>query len=103
MNNLNFIYPEIFISLSIMFLLLLGVFKKKGSDLVFTLSAFVLLIALGTLINFPSDQNFFLFNDSYKIDQLSTFMKMVTIISGIFETSLTISPCSTLLTTFTIF
>ena len=28
-NNLNFIYPEIFISLSIMFLLLLGVFKKE--------------------------------------------------------------------------
>jgi len=84
MNNLNFIYPEIFISLSIMFLLLLGVFKKKSSDLVFTLSAVVLLIALGTLINFPSDQNFFLFNDSYKIDHLSTFMKMVTIISGIF-------------------
>ncbi len=29
MDNLNFIYPEIFISLSIMFLLILGVFKKK--------------------------------------------------------------------------
>ena len=28
MNNLNFILPEIFISLSIMFLLILGVFKK---------------------------------------------------------------------------
>ena len=30
MNNLNFIYPEIFISLSILFLLVLGVFKKKA-------------------------------------------------------------------------
>jgi NADH-quinone oxidoreductase subunit N len=30
MNNLNFISPEIFISLSIMFLLILGVFKKKA-------------------------------------------------------------------------
>ena len=28
MENLNFIYPEIFISLGIMFLLILGVFKK---------------------------------------------------------------------------
>ena len=32
MNNLNFISPEIFISLSIMFLLILGVFKKNGSS-----------------------------------------------------------------------
>ena len=38
-DNLNFIYPEIFISLSIMFLLLLGVFKKNSTsfsvDLIF--------------------------------------------------------------------
>ena len=84
MNNLNFIYPEIFISLGIMFLLILGVFKKKSSNLVFTLSIVILLTTLGFLINFPSDQEFYLFNASYKIDQLSTFMKIVTIISGIF-------------------
>jgi NADH:ubiquinone oxidoreductase subunit 2 (chain N) len=84
MNNLNFIYPEIFISLSMMFLLIIGVFKKKSSDLVFLLSAVTLLISLGALIKFPSDQELFLFNESYKIDQLSTFMKIVTIISGIF-------------------
>ena len=29
MTDLNYIYSEIFISLSIMFLLLFGVFKKK--------------------------------------------------------------------------
>ena len=29
MENLEFIFPEIFVSLSIMFLLILGVFKKK--------------------------------------------------------------------------
>ena len=29
MNNIDFISPEIFISLAIMFLLILGVFKKK--------------------------------------------------------------------------
>ena len=84
MINLNFIYPEIFISLGIMFVLILGVFKKKSSNLIFVLSIFILFICLGFLINFPSNQNFYLFNDSYKIDQLSTFMKMVTIISGIF-------------------
>tara|TARA_B100000579_G_scaffold384972_1_gene355778 strand:+ start:15 stop:1433 length:1419 start_codon:yes stop_codon:yes gene_type:complete len=84
MNNLNFIYPEIFISLGIMFVLILGVFKKKSSNLVFVLSIFILLISLGFLINFPSNKDFYLFNDGYKIDQLSIFMKIVTIVSGIF-------------------
>ena len=37
MSNLNFISAEIFISLSIMFLLILGVFKKNSSSLVHNL------------------------------------------------------------------
>ena len=38
MDNLNFISPEIFISLSIMFLLIFGVFKKNSSNLIHNLS-----------------------------------------------------------------
>ena len=84
MENINFILPEIFISLGIMFLLMLGVFKKNSSGIVYTLSIIILLITLGLIINFPSGQEIYLFNNSYKIDQLSTFMKIITIISGIF-------------------
>ena len=84
MENINFILPEIFISLGIMFLLMLGVFKKNSSGIVYTLSVVILLITLGLIINFPSGQEIYLFNNSYKIDQLSIFMKIVTIISGIF-------------------
>ncbi len=84
MENINFILPEIFISLGIMFLLMLGVFKKNSSGIVYTLSVVILLITLGLIINFPSDQEIYLFNNSYKIDHLSTFMKIITIISGIF-------------------
>ena len=84
MENINFILPEIFISLGIMFLLMVGVFKKNSSAIVYTLSIVVLLITLGLIINFPSNQEMYLFNSSYKIDQLSTFMKIITIISGIF-------------------
>ena len=84
MENINFILPEIFISLVIMFLLMLGVFKKNGSSIVYILSIVTLLITLGLIINFPSGQEVYLFNNSYKIDQLSTFMKIITIISGIF-------------------
>ena len=84
MENINFILPEIFISLGIMFLLMLGVFKKNSSGIVYTLSVVILLITLGLIINFPSGQEIYLFNNSYKIDHLSTFMKIITIISGIF-------------------
>ena len=84
MENINFILPEIFISLGIMFLLMLGVFKKNSTDIVYTLSVVILLITLGLIINFPSGQEIYLFNNSYKIDHLSTFMKIITIISGIF-------------------
>ena len=37
MNDLNFIAPELFISLSIMFLLILGVFKENSSSLIHNL------------------------------------------------------------------
>ena len=84
MENINFILPEIFISLGIMFLLMVGVFKKNSSAIVYILSIVVLLITLGLIVNFPSNQEMYLFNSSYKIDQLSTFMKIITIISGIF-------------------
>ena len=84
MENINFILPEIFISLGIMFLLMVGVFKKNSSVIVYFLSIVVLLISLGLVVNFPSNQEVYLFNSSYKIDQLSTFMKVITIISGIF-------------------
>ncbi len=84
MDNINFIIPEIFISLSIMFLLMLGVYKKNSSSLVYILSVLTLVICLGLIINFPQYQESYLFNNSYIIDELSIFMKAITIISGIF-------------------
>ena len=83
-DNLNFIYPEIFISLSIMFLLLLGVFKKKSSNLVYNLSIVFLIFSLALIFNHPPESNLNLFNDSYKIDFFSSFMKILTLCSGIF-------------------
>ena len=84
MENINFIFPEIFISLSIMFLLVFGVFKKNSSNLIYLLSTITLIISLGLIFNLPQHEEIYLFNNSYKIDQLSIFMKIITIISGIF-------------------
>ena len=84
MVNLNFIYPEIFLSISIMALLIIGVFKKNSSNLIFNLSIISLLGSLALIFNFPINTNIELFNNSYKIDYLSSFMKILTVSSGIF-------------------
>jgi NADH-quinone oxidoreductase subunit N len=84
MDNINFISPEIFISLSIMFLLLLGVFKKKSQNLIHNLSVLSLLITGVLIYNNHIDKNIFLFNSSYIVDDLSSFMKILTVISGAF-------------------
>ena len=83
MENLNYVLPEIFISLSIMFLLILGVFKKDSSVLINNLSLIVLFIAAVITFNETIDvKNFFLFNGSVVIDYLSSFMKIVTLLSA---------------------
>ena len=84
MNNISFILPELFISLSLMFLLIAGVFKKNSSTLVYNLSIFSLIILLALVINLFSIKETFLFSKSYIVDDLSTFMKMLTIGSAIF-------------------
>jgi len=84
MINLIFIYSEFFLCLSIMILLIIGVFKKNSSNLIYNLSIISLLICLALIFNFPISENVELFRNSYKIDYLSSFMKILTILSGIF-------------------
>ena len=83
MENLNLILPEIFISLSIMFLLILGVFKKDSSYITFNLSLFVILItAIITINETFSVSRETLFNQSVVIDYMSSLMKLITLIGG---------------------
>ena len=82
MNNLNLILPEIFISLSIMFSLILGVFKKNSSNIIHYLSIVCLLITGILIINNPSGTQVTLFSGSFIIDNLSSFMKILTILGG---------------------
>ena len=85
MENLELVLPEIFLSISIMFLLILGVFKKNSSKLIQTISLIVLLIT--TMITFNetlSIEKTLLFNNSIIVDYLSSFMKIITLISAFF-------------------
>ena len=88
MDNLNFILPEVFISFSIMFLLLLGVYKKNSSNIVHNLVVSSLLITGILIFNNSLDQNISLFNDGYVVDSLSSFMKILTILGGVFVLSI---------------
>ena len=83
MNNLNLVLPEIFISLSIMFLLVLGVFKKDSSKLIFNMSLLVLFItAIITLNETYSVNRITLFNEGVVIDYMSSLMKIITLIGA---------------------
>ena len=83
-TDIYYVIPEIFISLSLMFLLLLGVFKKNGSSTVYSLSILILIISIPLILNVPSTTELLIFNKSYKIDYLSNFIKILIVISTLF-------------------
>jgi len=83
MENLHFVLPEIFISLSIMFLLILGVFKKNSSILIHNLSLIILFITAVITFNETIDiKKIFLFKGSVVIDYLSSLMKIITLLAA---------------------
>ena len=84
MENFQYILPEIFISISIMLFLLVGVFKKNSASLIYNSSNISLVILLALIINLSSLDTIYLFNNSYLIDNLSNYMKIILVGSGIF-------------------
>ncbi len=83
MNNIELVLPEIFLSLGIMFLLILGVFKKDSSKIVQNISLIFLLVTAVIVFNETvSIKKIFLFNDSIIIDYLSSFMKIITLVAA---------------------
>ena len=83
MENLQLVFPEIFLSLSVMFLLILGVFKKNSSKLIQNITLIILLItAVITFNETISVSEEKLFNKSVIIDYLSSFMKIITLLAA---------------------
>ena len=83
MQTIIYILPEIFLSLSIMTLLMIGVFLKKAFKLVNLLSVITLFFATVLVLNQPAETEK-IFDDSYIIDSLSMFMKVLTLLFGSF-------------------
>ena len=83
MINLNLVFSEIFLSISIMIFLIIGVYKKNSSTIVYNLSILSLIIILVLNFNLFNFKDTLLFSNGYVIDSLSTFMKFLVVISGI--------------------
>ena len=84
MDQLNLIFPELFLIISIMILLMIGVFFKNSFNLVFKLATLSLLIAIVLLFNISFDESSQIFNNSFTVDYLSLFMKVLTLLSCVF-------------------
>jgi len=83
MQTIVYILPELFLSIAIMFLLMLGVFIKKSFKLVNLLTILSLIFAIALILNQPNEI-IKIFNGSYIIDKLSIFMKVLTLLFCVF-------------------
>jgi NADH-quinone oxidoreductase subunit N len=79
MQTIFYILPELFLSLSILSLLMIGVFKKKGFKLVYLLTLLCLIFSIILILNQPNEI-LKIFNDSYITDRLSILMKALTVL-----------------------
>ena len=79
MQTITYILPELFLSLSIMFLLMVGVFIKNSFKLVNLLTLLILLFTIILVLNQPNEI-IKIFNNSYIIDKLSIYMKALTLL-----------------------
>ena len=70
MQTVLYILPELFLSFSIMTLLMIGVFIKKSFKLVNLLSILSLIFLIILVLN-QTNEEIKIFNDSYIIDRFS--------------------------------
>ncbi len=83
MDNLNLIYPELFIGISLMVLLIVGVFKKNSFNLISKFTALSLLVAI-PIVYINDNVSVKLFSNNYIIDELSSFLKILILASSAF-------------------
>ena len=88
MNNINALYPEVFLSLGIMSVLMIGVFTKNSYNLVNRLCLLILLITTAIIFN-SLDYSEKVFLESFSKDKFSDFIKILILVSSIFVLSTT--------------
>ena len=82
-SNLNILLPEIFLTLSILSALMIGVFVKKSFNLIFNLSSLIIIITIAIILNSPNNQEK-IFLESFTRDSFSNFFKILILASSLF-------------------
>ena len=82
-NNLNILFPEIFLTISIFSALMIGVFIKNSFNLIFNLSSIIILVTIAIILN-NSNSSEKIFLDSFSRDTYSNFFKILILISSLF-------------------
>ncbi len=80
---LNFLIPEILLSISILFLIILGVFLKNSFEIIYRLSIFLILLTLLIILT-DEHENVKIFNKSFVIDSFSIYSKILILLSVFF-------------------
>ena len=83
LNNLNILLPEIFLTLSIFSILMIGVFIKESFNLIFNLSSAIILFTIAIILN-SSNETEKIFLDSFTRDSFSNFFKILILTASLF-------------------
>ena len=82
-HNLNILFPEIFLAVSILIILMLGVFIKNSFNLILNLSSIIMLVTIAIIFNNNSSTEK-IFLDSFVRDEFSNYFKILILISSLF-------------------
>ncbi len=82
-NNLNILFPEIFLSLSVFSILMIGVFIKNSFNLIFNLTLIIIVVTISIILTSPSNKEK-IFLDSFTRDAFSNYFKILILLSSLF-------------------
>ena len=82
-NAIYFLIPEIFLSLSVFVFIIFGVFKKNSFDLIYKATIIIIPIIIFLILN-NNFENIKIFNNSFVLDEFSSFMKILILVSSFF-------------------
>ena len=82
-NNLNIMFPEIFLSLSIFFIIMLGVFIKNSFNLIFNLTSLIIIVTVAIILTSPNNVEK-IFLESFIRDTYSNYFKILILLSSLF-------------------
>ncbi len=82
-DNLNIMLPEIFLSLSIFSILMIGVFIKKSFNLIFNLTSLIIVVVISIIMTSSNNMEK-IFLDSFTRDAFSNYFKILILLSSLF-------------------